>query len=80
MRIHSLTLRRGSPLTRTALAANPNISVQGTAVTLTATVTIPPPGSGAPTGSVSFLDGFTLLGTSAVSPSRIATVSLPCRH
>lgn len=53
--------------TTTALASAPNPSVFGQPVTLTATVTVTAPGAGTPTGSVSFFDGATLVGTGLVS-------------
>ena len=46
-----------------ALTASPNPSVFGQSVTATATVSATTPGSGTPTGSVTFLDGLTSLGT-----------------
>jgi hypothetical protein len=53
--------------TRAVLAAAPDPAVLGSPVTLTATVSIPAPGYGAPTDSVRFFDGTTLLGTSPVN-------------
>ncbi|SEG96194.1 Ig-like domain (group 3), partial [Actinacidiphila yanglinensis] len=47
----------------TTLTSNPNPSTFGQAVILTSTVAIAPPGAGTPTGTVSFFDGATLLGT-----------------
>src|SRR5439155_16887480 len=44
-----------------ALATSVNPSVSGQAVTFTATVTAGSPGSGTPTGSVTFFDGVTAL-------------------
>jgi hypothetical protein len=58
--------------TTTTLTAAPNPSVYGQAVTFTATVTPAAPGSGTPTGMVSFLDGGTVIGTGTLSGS-IAT-------
>ena len=49
--------------TTAAVAAAPNPAVVGQPVTLTATVAVPAPGAGAPTGTVTFLDGTTVLGT-----------------
>ncbi|MGW2376647.1 Ig-like domain repeat protein [Kitasatospora sp. NPDC001683] len=49
--------------TSTALTSTPNPSVHGQLVSLTATVTATAPGAGTPTGTVSFFDGATLLGT-----------------
>ena len=48
--------------TKTTLASGANSSVFGQNVTFTATVTVPAPGSGTPTGIVNFLDGTTALG------------------
>jgi hypothetical protein len=53
--------------TRTALSVSPNPAVLGAPVTLTANVSIPAPGYGAPSDSVRFFDGTTLLGTSPVN-------------
>ncbi|MFF9650553.1 Ig-like domain repeat protein [Streptomyces sp. NPDC014622] len=61
--------------TITILVAAPNPSNVGQTVVLTATVTPIPPGAGTPTGTVSFFDGATLLGTSILNPSGVATFS-----
>ena len=61
--------------TTTALSSVPNPSFFGDGVTLTATVTVPPPGAGTPTGTVTFADGGTVLGTSPLAPSGQATLS-----
>ncbi|MCC6650179.1 MAG: VCBS repeat-containing protein [Candidatus Eisenbacteria bacterium] len=53
--------------TRTALTVSPNPVVLGMPVTLTASISIPAPGSGAPADSVRFFDGTTLLGISPVN-------------
>ena len=53
--------------TTTAVTASGNPSVFGQAVTFTATVTPTPPGSGTPTGTVTFKDGATTLGTASLS-------------
>ena len=53
--------------TTTSLASSANPSVFGQSVTLTATVSANAPGSGAPAGSVTFMDGTTTLGTVTVS-------------
>ncbi len=50
---------------RTSLSASPPAAVLGAPMTLTATVAAAA-GAGAPGGTVSFFDGFTLLGTSPV--------------
>ena len=57
--------------TTTLLTSAPNPSALGQAVTLTATVTTS--GSTAPTGTVTFYDGTTTLGTSTLNGSGIAT-------
>jgi hypothetical protein len=57
--------------TSTTLGASPNPATVGQAVTLTATITPPPTGN--PTGSVSFYDGATLLGTATVKSAGVAT-------
>src|SRR2546430_1756972 len=49
--------------TTTSLSSTPNPSVIGQAVTLTATVSPVPPAVGTPTGTVTFNDGTTSLGT-----------------
>jgi streptogramin lyase len=52
--------------TTTALSASLASVVSGQSVTFTATVAAVAPGAGAPTGTVTFLDGTTVLGTVAV--------------
>ena len=49
--------------TTTALAVDNNPAVYGQQVTLTATIGVSTPGAGTPTGSVTFYDGSTALGT-----------------
>ncbi|MFF1956029.1 Ig-like domain-containing protein, partial [Streptomyces sp. NPDC058220] len=61
--------------TSTLLTSAPDPSVFGQAKTLTATVTATPPGAGTPTGTVSYFDGATLLGTSTLSGG-VATLSV----
>ncbi|MBP7864540.1 MAG: Ig-like domain repeat protein [Acidobacteria bacterium] len=53
--------------TTTGLNTAPNPSVYGQAVTFTATVAVTAPGAGTPTGTVTFLDGATTLGTGTLS-------------
>ncbi|MFF1956030.1 Ig-like domain-containing protein, partial [Streptomyces sp. NPDC058220] len=53
--------------TSTLLTSAPDPSVFGQAKILTATVTATPPGAGTPTGTVSYFDGATLLGTGTLS-------------
>ena len=54
-------------------------SVYGRSVTFTAVVTVPPAATTAPTGTVRFTDGSTLLGTSAVSGGK-AVISTDTLH
>lgn len=65
--------------TRTVLTANPNPTVLGSPLTLTATVSVPPPGYGVPADSVRFFDGTTLLGTSPVN-SGVAGLALASQY
>ncbi len=60
--------------TTTVLSSSANPSVFGQPVTLTATVAPVAPGSGTPTGTASFFDGATLLGSAALS-SGVATLT-----
>jgi hypothetical protein len=59
--------------TSTALTSAPNPSFFGDGVTLTATVSVPPPGAGVPTGTVTFTDGTTILGTGTLNAADKAT-------
>ncbi|MDG3007728.1 Ig-like domain repeat protein [Paludisphaera mucosa] len=61
--------------TATALSISPIPSVFGQWVTLRATVTAGAANGVLPTGSVTFLDGSTVLGTSAVDPSGVAVLA-----
>ncbi|MDX3853667.1 Ig-like domain-containing protein, partial [Streptomyces sp. AK02-01A] len=61
--------------TSTVLTSAPDPSVFGQTKILTATVAAVPPGSGTPTGTVSFFDGATLLGTSTLAGG-VATLSV----
>ena len=54
--------------TSMSLAPSTNPSVTGQGVTITATVTVSAPGSGAPTGFVAFEDGGTLVAACAAQP------------
>lgn len=56
----------------TALTASPTTINAGQPVTLTATVT----GSGAPTGTVTFLNGATALGTASLNANGVATLTI----
>jgi hypothetical protein len=62
-------------VTTTSIASSANPSVFGQSVTLTATITANSPGSGIPTGTVTFADGSTILGTATLDGSGIATYS-----
>jgi hypothetical protein len=53
--------------TTSKVTSSANPSVFGESVTFTATVNAVPPGSGTPTGTVSFLDGSTTLGSGTLS-------------
>jgi ELWxxDGT repeat protein len=53
--------------TITSIATSPNPSIFGQSVTLTATVSADALGSGTPTGTVTFRDGITTLGTGILS-------------
>jgi hypothetical protein len=59
--------------TTTALSANPTTSVFGQSVLFTATVAPVAPGSGNPTGSVTFKDGATTIGNGTLDGSGTAT-------
>jgi uncharacterized protein YjdB len=59
--------------TTTSLTSSPNPSAYGQSVTLTATVS-PSSGTGTPTGSVTFMDGTTSLGSAPLSGGK---ASLP---
>ncbi|MFD1275555.1 Ig-like domain-containing protein [Streptomyces kaempferi] len=53
--------------TTTVLTSAPDPSVFGQGKVLTATVAVVSPGAGVPSGTVSFFDGATLLGTGTLS-------------
>ena len=61
--------------TTTSLGSGPNPSVFGQTVSFTATVSVTAPGAGAPTGSVSFTDGSTLLGSGTLDGTGHANFS-----
>ena len=56
--------------TSTVLSSSVNPSVYGQSVTFTATVSAAAPGSGTPTGSVTFMDGSTALGSATLSSGK----------
>jgi hypothetical protein len=64
--------------TSTTLISSANPSGAGQSITFTASVTVTPPGSGTPTGTVTFTDGATTLGTGTLSAGQatFATSSL----
>jgi hypothetical protein len=62
----------GSTASSTGLTASPNPSVFGESVTFTATVT---GSAGTPTGTVTFKNGATILGSNTLDPSGVATFS-----
>ena len=68
---HEIDLVVSSPATTTTVTSAPNPSVYGQSVTFTATVT----GSGTPTGTVTFKDGSTSLGTASLPGSGTCTFS-----
>jgi Bacterial Ig-like domain (group 3) len=59
------TVNRDSTTTTVTSSANPSVS--GQKVTFTATVKVVAPGSGTPTGTVTFYNGSTVLGTGSLS-------------
>jgi hypothetical protein len=61
--------------TATTLTSTMNPSVLGGSVTFTATVNVPTPGAGTPTGTVTFMDGGTVLGAAPLNGARQATLT-----
>ncbi len=61
--------------TTSAVTASPNPSISGQSVTFTVTVSVVAPGAGAPTGTVTFMDGGATLGTSTLGANGQATFS-----
>jgi cyclophilin family peptidyl-prolyl cis-trans isomerase len=61
--------------TSAALSESSTTAVYGQSVTLTATLSVTSPGSGTPTGTVTFLEGTTTLGTGTLNSSGVATLS-----
>ena len=61
----SQTVNKAS--TTTTLTGSPNPSVYGQSVTFTATVSAVAPGTGSPSGTVTFYDGATILGSGTLS-------------
>ena len=69
----AVTVTVSQASTTTALGSAPNPSVFGQNVTFTATVAVTSPGSGTPTGTVTFSEGSTTLGTGSLNGSGQAT-------
>ncbi|MBA0084146.1 MAG: Ig-like domain repeat protein, partial [Acidobacteria bacterium Pan2503] len=61
--------------TTTTFSASPNPSISGQLITLTAAVNVLAPGSGTPTGTVTFLDGTVTLGTATLNSAANAMFS-----
>jgi hypothetical protein len=61
-----LTETIGKAATKTTVASSATPVVHGVPVTFTATVTVVAPGAGTPTGTVTFLDGVTVLGAATL--------------
>jgi hypothetical protein len=72
---NSLSQTVNQATTTTTLVADVNPSVFGQPVTLTATVTANAPGAGTPTGTVTFTDGVTNIGSGALNGSGVATMT-----
>ena len=62
--------------TTTVVASDDDTTTYGDTVTLTATVTADPPGTGTPSGTVEFFDGATSLGTASLDGSGVAELSM----
>jgi hypothetical protein len=75
----TVSVRLALTPTRIAVAADPNPAVLGTPLNLNATVSVPAPGQGVPTGVVRFFDGTTLLGVSPVNGGA-ASLALSATH
>jgi len=71
----SLTQTVNQAATATMLSSSANPSVFGQPVTFTATVSVVLPGAGAPTGTVTFKDGTTILGSAPLSGSLQASLT-----
>src|SRR5437867_3376489 len=61
-------------VTTTTLTTTPNPSTAGQAVTLTATVVTVAPATGVPTGTVTFRDGLTTIGTATLGANGSASI------
>jgi MYXO-CTERM domain-containing protein len=65
----------GKAATTTALSSSVNPTVVGGSTTLTATVSVTAPGAGTPTGTATFKEGATVLGSGAIDAGGVATLS-----
>ncbi|SNT34940.1 Polygalacturonase [Granulicella rosea] len=63
----------GKATTATGLQVTTQTAVQGTSITLTATTAATPTGAIAPSGTVNFLNGIVLLGSSTLNSNGVAT-------
>jgi len=71
----TLTQTVDQAVTATAVLITPNPGIAGAPEVLMATVTVTL-GAGSPTGTVTFTDGSTTLGTHSISPTGVATLSV----
>jgi hypothetical protein len=71
----TITVNVAKADTATALASSANPAASGQAVTYTATVTVVRPGSGTPTGTVTFKDGTATIGSAAVDSAGHAAIT-----
>jgi hypothetical protein len=71
----SLTQTVNQAATTTAVTSSQNPAHVGQCVIFTATISVTAPGAGAPTGTVTFMDGTTTLGTGTVSTSSSGVTS-----
>jgi len=69
------TVSQGATTTTVSAAPNPNLGGVGQSVTLTANVSVTTPANGTPTGTVTFKDGTTALGSPVAVMSGTATLS-----
>ncbi|WP_455072802.1 Ig-like domain repeat protein, partial [Paenibacillus caseinilyticus] len=73
----STIIEEMAAITTTSLTSSKTPSVYGESVTWTATVSVVAPDTGTPTGTVTFKDGATLLGTEVLNGSGTAVFSRP---
>lgn len=70
-----LTETIGKAATKTTVTSSASPIIHGVPVTFTATVTVVAPGGGTPTGTVTFLDGVTVLGTATLDAAGQASLT-----